>query len=184
MRVAHTIEATEAEGPGNRFALWVQGCTLNCRGCCNPELFDSSGGSERSVSEVLAEIAAVDGIEGVSILGGEPLQQANLPELCAGIRALGLTVMVYSGYRFDEIEARMPALLPHLDLLVDGRFDGKKLDHERRWIGSTNQELHFLSDAYRPDDPRFTDANTIELRWGPDGLVVNGWPAGTRKVVR
>ena len=182
MRVAHTIDATEAEGPGRRFALWVQGCTLRCKGCCNPELFEAAGGTERSVESLLAEITAVEGIEGVSILGGEPLQQADLAELCAGLQAAGLTVMVYSGYTRAEITGLAPTLLDHVDLLVDGRFDGTKLDHVRRWIGSTNPQLHFLSDAYREEDPQFTESNTVELRWGPDGLVVNGWPAGARKL--
>ncbi|MEZ4318477.1 MAG: 4Fe-4S single cluster domain-containing protein [Myxococcota bacterium] len=184
MRIAHTIDATEAEGPGRRFALWTQGCTLRCKGCCNPELFEATGGTERSIDSLLAEIAAVEGIEGVSILGGEPVQQADLVELCAGVRALGLTVMLYSGYRRAEIEERAPGLLAHVDLLVDGRFEATRLDHVRRWVGSTNQEIHFLTEAYGPEDPRFHEANTVELRWGPDGLVVNGWPAAARKVAR
>lgn len=184
LRIAHTVPSTEAEGPGHRFAVWTQGCTLRCKGCCNPELFEATGGTLVSVDALLEQVAQTPEIEGVSILGGEPVQQADLAAFCAGVQALGLTVMLYSGYRRAEIEARAPSLLDHVDLLVDGRFDGTKLDHTRRWIGSTNQELHFLSDAYRPDDPRFTEANTVELRWGPDGLVVNGWPDAARKVTR
>ncbi len=187
LRVAHTVPSTEAEGPGPRFALWTQGCTLRCKGCCNPELFEASGGTERAIPSLLDEVrhaADTHGIEGVSILGGEPVQQANLAAFCEGVRALGLTVMVYSGYRRAEIEERAPDLLQHVDLLVDGRFDGTQLDHDRRWIGSKNQQLHFLTDAYTPEDPRFHESNTVELRLGPDGLVVNGWPAAARKVTR
>jgi len=184
MRIAHTIPGTHAEGPGLRFGLWVQGCSLGCKGCCNPELLGASGGRERSVDGLLAEIGAAPGIEGVSILGGEPVQQPDLAQLCAGIHRLGLTVMLYSGYRRAEIEASHPGLLSHVDLLVDGRFDGTRLDGKRRWIGSTNQVLHFLTDAYPPQDPRFHAANEVEIRFGPDGLVVNGWPAAARKVSR
>lgn len=184
MRIAHTVDDTEAEGPGRRFALWVQGCTLRCKGCCNPELFDAIGGKETSVPSLLAQIGAVTGIEGVSILGGEPTEQADLADLCEGIQALGLTVMVYSGRTRGELEASQPALLNHLDLLVDGRYDATQAESERRWIGSKNQVLHFLSDAYSPTDAQFSSGNTVEIRWGPDGLLVNGWPAGARKVNR
>lgn len=180
MRVAHRVADTDAEGPGRRFALWVQGCSLRCPGCCNPELFDAAGGEDVSVDALLAEIASTAGIEGISVLGGEPVEQADLAALCAGVRALGLTVMLYSGYTRAEIDARRPGLLASVDLLVDGRFDARQPD-TRRWIGSTNQVLHFLSDAYRPDDPRFSAPNTVELRLGPDGLVVNGWPAAARR---
>jgi anaerobic ribonucleoside-triphosphate reductase activating protein len=159
----------------------VQGCTLRCPGCCNPELFDAGGGSEREVDGLIEQIARSPGIEGVSLLGGEPVQQVDLQALCAGVRARGLTVMLYSGYLRAEIEELRPGLLAHVDLLVDGRYDARQPDRSRRWIGSRNQVIHFLSDAYRPDDPRFSEPNTVELRLGPDGLVVNGWPGGTRR---
>ncbi|HGG57662.1 MAG TPA: 4Fe-4S cluster-binding domain-containing protein, partial [Nannocystis exedens] len=44
LQIAHIVAITEAEGPGRRFALWVQGCSLHCPGCCNPELFAAAGG--------------------------------------------------------------------------------------------------------------------------------------------
>lgn len=180
MRVAHIVPDTDAEGPGRRFAVWVQGCTLRCPGCCNPELFDAVGGVERDVAELVAEVLAVAGIEGISVLGGEPLQQPDLAAFCAGVQAGGLTVMLYSGYTRAEIDAGWPDVLAHVDLLVDGRYDGRQPEPSRRWIGSANQQMHFLTDAYHPDDPRMQADNTVEIRFDGREVTVNGWPASSR----
>src|ERR1700745_3057687 len=79
LQVAQTVACTEAEGPGRRFALWFQGCPLRCPGCCNPEMLPFAGGVRQLMHEVLTDIrqaAARDGIEGVTLLGGEPLAHA------------------------------------------------------------------------------------------------------------
>ncbi|MBL8954702.1 MAG: radical SAM protein [Myxococcaceae bacterium] len=184
MRVGQIVEDTEAEGPGRRFAVWVQGCTLACPGCCNPHLFNSRGGDLVEVSALLARVAAVEGLEGLSVLGGEPFQQAPaVGELCAGAHALGLSVMVFSGYTLAELQA-MAAPLEHVDLLVDGRFDAGRLDTSRRWVGSTNQQLHLLTERGRADAPRFASPNTVEIRLTREQLTVNGWPAASQVVRR
>lgn len=191
LRVATIVDDTEAEGPGRRLALWVQGCSIRCEGCCNPEMFDARRGTETAVAEVAARVAAAAaaGVEGVSLLGGEPFEQAAaLAEVAAAAKALGLTVMVYSGYTIEEIRARgeeAAALLACVDLLVDGRYDQTKPEPAppvgRRWIGSANQTMHFLTSAYRADDPRMRAANTIEIRVSKDGrVVINGWPSAEK----
>jgi len=183
MRIAHYIPETTAEGPGPRFALWTMGCSLHCPGCCNPELFNG-GGTEYSVDSLLSLIHNTPNIEGVSLLGGEPTEQPDLIELCQGIQALQLTVMLYSGHTRSQIEARHPQLLESVDLLVDGRYVERLAHSSRRWIGSSNQVLHFLSPAYKPSDPRFSEPNTIELRLSTEGLVINGWPGSTDRILR
>src|SRR5204863_7524385 len=54
LRVPTIVADTEAEGPGRRLALWAQGCTIRCPGCCNPEMFTTKGGTEMTVDDVLA----------------------------------------------------------------------------------------------------------------------------------
>ncbi len=186
LRVAQIIASTEAEGPGARFALWVQGCSLRCPGCCNPEMFAERGGTLRSVESLIEELEAVPNLEGVSILGGEPFEQAApLAEFAQAVRRRGLTVMVYSGCTLAELKARgadAQALLATTDLLVDGRYEQQAPEHRRRWVGSTNQQMHFLSSAYRPDDPRFTQPNTMEIRLRDGEVTVNGWPVTSNGV--
>src|SRR5438045_3295305 len=185
LQVAQIVPCTEAEGPGRRYALWFQGCPLRCPGCCNPEMLPFTGGTPRPVADVLAEVeqtARELNIEGVTLLGGEPLAHAaGAAALARGVRALGLSVMVFSGYTLDEArELPDPAvadLLAHTDILVDGPYDRERPDTRRRWIGSTNQRIHILTDRYRADDPCWRQPNTLEVRLRNGELSVNGFPA-------
>jgi len=191
LRVATISDDTEAEGPGRRWALWVQGCTIRCPGCCNPEMFAAERGTPTPVDALIARLdaARARGVEGISVLGGEPFEQAaGVAAIARAARAMGLTVMVYSGYTLAELRARpdAAALLGEVDLLVDGRYDRERPEPPppvgRRWLGSTNQTMHFLTAAYREDDPRMRTANTVELHWSNGQLLVNGWPAGADAV--
>lgn len=182
MRVAQIVEATEAEGPGVRFALWLQGCPLRCAGCCNPQMLPMAGGVEMSVDAVVDRIGAV---EGITLLGGEPFAQASeAAQLCAAVRERGLSVMIFTGFTREELRARQDdateRLLSACDLLVDGPYDRHQPDEHRRWIGSTNQRMHFLSNRYDAADPIFVSANTVEIRLRRGEVTVNGWPALAR----
>jgi anaerobic ribonucleoside-triphosphate reductase activating protein len=182
------IPCTEAEGPGKRYALWVQGCPILCPGCCNPEMLAFKERDRKSVDDVVADIAAArdrHGVEGVSFLGGEPTRQAaGLRQVAARAQGLGLSVMVFSGYTLQELKDEgsddVDGLLAATDLLVDGRYVEARRTTARRYIGSDNQVLHFLSDRDRADDPRFAAPNTLELRVIVDkhsgALSINGFP--------
>jgi anaerobic ribonucleoside-triphosphate reductase activating protein len=185
LSIAHIVPCTEAEGPGRRFALWFQGCPLRCPGCCNPEMLPFSGGQGVALSDVVAQVrqaAERSGIEGITLLGGEPMAHAaGAAPLARVVRGLGLSVMVFSGYTLAEIRSSAdPAvaeLLAHTDLLVDGPYLRDQPEPRRRWIGSANQQIHFLTDRYHSDDPCWQRPNTLELRLRDGELTVNGFPA-------
>lgn len=188
LELAQVVADTEAEGPGRRYAIWLQGCPLRCPGCCNPEMlpFGVRPTGERVTSDELARrVLATPGIEGVSLLGGEPFAQAEgAAALARTVRDAGLSVMIFSGFTREELTRRGEAgeewvagLLGACDLLVDGPYDRERPDTARRWIGSTNQTMHFMTDRYRPDDPRMRAKNTVEIRLRKGELIVNGWPA-------
>jgi anaerobic ribonucleoside-triphosphate reductase activating protein len=181
LSVAQIVPATEAEGPGLRFALWFQGCPLRCAGCCNPEMLPFEGGKPTLLSEVLRQLDAAGGVEGITLLGGEPTAHAaGAAALAREARARKLSVMAFSGFTVEELRARhdpdIDALLAHTDILVDGPYDRERPDHERRWIGSTNQRIHFLTDRYRFDE-QWKKSNTLEIRLEGGTLTVNGFPA-------
>jgi anaerobic ribonucleoside-triphosphate reductase activating protein len=185
LQVAQTVACTEAEGPGHRFALWFQGCPLRCPGCCNPEMLPFTGGTRTPLAAVVAaveEAARSGGVEGITLLGGEPLAHAGAgAALAREVRARGLTVMVFSGYTLEEAR-RLPdpavaALLALTDILVDGPYLRDRPEARRRWIGSANQQVHFLTDRYQADDPRWLLPNTLEVRLRGREVSVNGFPA-------
>jgi anaerobic ribonucleoside-triphosphate reductase activating protein len=164
-QVAQIVPCTDAEGPGRRFALWFQGCPLRCPECCNPEFIPFAGGESMTLGAVLEQLEAArgEGIEGITLLGGEPLAHAaGSAALAMAARDRGLSVMVFTGYTLEEARAMsnsdVSTLIAHTDILVDGRYVRELPDRMRRWIGSTNQRIHFLTDRYRADDPCWTSA--------------------------
>lgn len=175
----HGVEPrSRANGPGARFVIWMQGCTLGCAGCFNPTTHPHAGGQLRPVAELLAELAAAagrGGIEGMTLSGGEPMQQAAASAaLLAGARALGLSTLVFSGYTREEIEQLPggPAALASIDVLVDGRYRStERLGEGLR--GSANQRILLLSDRYTLADVEATPV--AEIRIARDGeLVLTG----------
>lgn len=190
LQVAQLLPDTGAEGPGRRFAVWTQGCPLRCPGCCNPQMLPFGGGEAWPVPALTRRVLATAGIEGLSLLGGEPfVQAAACASLARGVRRHGLSVVVFSGYTLAELRAvdappGAGELLATTDLLVDGRYDRRQPEQRQRWIGSRNQELCFLTGRYRPDDPCFSASNTVELRLERGVLVVSGWPAAAAQVAR
>jgi anaerobic ribonucleoside-triphosphate reductase activating protein len=187
LQVAQFVACTEAEGPGKRFALWLQGCPLRCPGCCNPEFLSFEGGESWKLTDLLAEIDRAQtggGIEGITLLGGEPVAHADgAAALAKAAWQRALSVMVFSGYTIEQARAMTdPAvadLLAHTDILVDGPYVRELPDTKRRWIGSTNQHIHFLTDRYNVDDPCWQQPNTLEIRLDAEGLSVNGFPAAS-----
>src|SRR5262245_41735047 len=127
LSIAQIVPVTGAEGSGKRFALWFQGCPLRCAGCCNPEMLSFQGGQEIHLRDVFKQIeqAAEYGIEGITLLGGEPLAHAQgAARLSREVQERNLSVMVFSSYTLEEIgclpDPAAAELLAHTDILVDG----------------------------------------------------------------
>ncbi len=171
----HAIEPrSRANGPGARFVVWLQGCTLGCPGCFNPTTHDAAGGREVAVAELAAQMADAK-VSGLSLSGGEPLQQpAAAAALLVAARSLGMSTLAFSGYTIEEIRALPggPEVLAHLDVLVDGRY----VSGERRASGlrgSANQRIQLLTSRYSLSEVEATPV--AEIRISPTGeLVLTG----------
>lgn len=91
--------------------------------------------------------------------------------------------MVFTGYTLAELRAStdpdVAAALQRTDLLVDGRYRADLPEARRRWVGSSNQQVHFLSPRHDPADPCWLQPNTLELRLSGGVLTVNGFPVGS-----
>jgi anaerobic ribonucleoside-triphosphate reductase activating protein len=140
------------------------------------------GGDLWTVDCLAARILETPEIEGVTLMGGEPFAQARAcADLCEVVKEHDLSVMVFTGYTLEELtessDGAWARLLAAVDLLVDGRYERDRPERRRRWIGSANQKVCFLSDRYAPNDPQFEEPNSVEIRLdGRGGLQVNGWP--------
>ncbi len=186
LNIAHYLDCTEVEGPGKRFAIWVQGCLRRCDGCCNPQFQDFVPKTIVDTAQLCMYIEASHSenkIEGVTFLGGEPMLQAKgLSEIAQFCREHGLSVMTFTGYVLEELRNDpLPfadELLQYTDLLVDGAYDKTRPEKKRNWVGSTNQRFHFLSAYYKRGielDERYSHG--FELRIRSDGtMVANGFP--------
>lgn len=176
---------SRANGPGVRFALWFQGCTLGCPGCFNPDTHDRSPRERRPVGSLIEEILAQgDAVEGVTLSGGEPLQQPDaVLALVQGIRQAGnLSIVVFSGYTLDEIRALPlgPEIVENIDVLIDGRYD----PHERmarHLRGSANQRVHLLTERYTMADIEATPEAEIIIDAQGRVTLSGVAPLGLRK---
>lgn len=175
---------TESEGPGKRFALWVQGCGRRCPGCCNPEMQPIR---ENRVVDVTDVINAVElakeyyGIEGVSFIGGEPVLQAEgLADLAVWCQENDLSVLVFTGYLHQELldmhHSEVDRLLRATDILVDGPYLESEPDEYRDWVGSRNQRVLFLSGRYSEGIESLRRIHSTEFMVSGESIMVNGWP--------
>jgi anaerobic ribonucleoside-triphosphate reductase activating protein len=160
--------------------VWLQGCSIRCAGCCNPHLLDAAGGEDVEVGALLREVADVRAeIEGVTVLGGEPFDQAEgLVSFVRRVREMDLGVIVFTGFTLEELNGRDdPAVgdvLAATDLLVDGRFDPGRPEGRRMWVGSTNQRFCYLTNRYSSaieEGPEGLVVDRLEVRITPDGRV-------------
>lgn len=177
LNLAHVMPRSAANGPGERFVLWVQGCPLACPGCWNPGTWTFAPRDVRDTSAVVAGILGTAGIEGVTFTGGEPFAQAPaLAEVARAVQAAGLSVFVFTGYEFGELSGTgARTLLSATDVLVTGRFIQRAATPAVPWRGSSNQSVHFLTRRYDAADMQA--APVAEAVIGPDGTVtLTGFP--------
>ena len=134
------------DGPGFRYAIFVQGCPHHCEGCHNPQSHAFDGGYTVALSRLYDDIASNRHLKGVTFSGGEPFcQPKELVPLGREVKKLGLGVMTYTGYTYEQLvrenDPDRMALLGLSDVLVDGPFILKQRDITLTFRGSENQRV-------------------------------------------
>ena len=177
----HTImPMSRANGPGRRLVVWTQGCTIGCPGCINPATHETAADTKMSSDEILALVTEE---EGLTISGGEPMQQAAaVADLLEKAQAAGLGTLVYTGYTWLELDrAQRGEVLPNplrlwdwtsvdldrgladdyrrviaaTDIMVLGRYaQAERVRKNIPLLSSYNQEIRFLSERYTRKDLR------------------------------
>lgn len=143
-----------SNGPNVRVTLFVSGCTNNCEGCFNKELQDFNYGYKWNlkIEEEFLSYIKNENIEGVNILGGEPLDQIadnDLLNLLIRIKTeIGKPVWLWSGYLLEDIlkDKNKKELIKNIDVLIDGRFEIEKRDISLKYRGSSNQRIIEVKD--------------------------------------
>ena len=136
-----------SNGPGVRVSIFMQGCTFNCKNCFNPETHDFNGGKELTdeVIEHILELANKEYIEGLSILGGEPLHPKNIDvstKLAKKFKETypEKTIWVWTGFNYEN-NLKDKEILKYIDYLVDGQFIEEQKNPKLKYAGSSNQRV-------------------------------------------
>lgn len=149
-----------ANGTGVRVSLFVSGCRNNCKGCFNKEAQDFNYGKlfDSSVLDEIANLLKPDEIEGLSILGGEPLDSLNQHQISLLVRFVratfpSKTIWLYTGYEFPMIPLTEYTydILKNIDVLVDGPFIEEKKDPSLAFRGSSNQRIIDMKETLKQE---------------------------------
>lgn len=156
IRVAGLVKESIVDGPGLRYVVFVQGCKHNCQGCHNPKTHDFGGGYLIEIDEIIKEIRANPLIDGMTISGGEPLEQPKeLIPLIQKARDLNKNIIIYTGYTYEAIQKagkirrEWTTLLELTDILIDGPFQKDKEDPLLKFRGSQNQRIIDVKESLR-----------------------------------
>lgn len=157
-----------ANGPGIRATLFVSGCRNNCKGCFNKEAQSFDYGHEMTTTdmETLLETLKNPRIQGLTILGGEPLEPENQPDVYCVIKTVRETypekdIWLFTGFVYETLSDTranteyLEPILESIDVLVDGPFMLDKRDVTLKFRGSSNQRLI--------DIPKTIETGTVTL---------------------
>ena len=147
IKCAGIVEDSSVDGPGIRMAIFSQGCNKNCFNCHNKHTQDYNAGINVPISEIMNLIINNKLYDGVTFTGGEPFDQAkNFVILAKKIKDIGLNIITYTGYTYDEIVSfnnkNMTDLLNITDVLIDGPYIDSLKDLKLAWRGSSNQKIY------------------------------------------
>ena len=136
-----------SDGPGVRVSIFMQGCAFNCKNCFNPETHDFTKGEEftdETIDKVL-KLCEPDHIEGLSILGGEPMHPNNIEGTTKLAKAFKekypqKSLWAWSGFLFDK-GLKDKDVMNYVDVLVDGQYVDALRNPTLEWRGSANQRV-------------------------------------------
>lgn len=150
MNIADVKYTHIANGPGVRTSIYVSGCTHKCPGCFNEETHDFNYGRLCDYTykkEIADKIKSLEGIRGISILGGEPLQQDpdDLYDLLWFLKDYtDLPIWLWTGYSYKserDVFVKYKDALELCDIIIDGRYNEDLKDYRLKYRGSSNQNV-------------------------------------------
>lgn len=174
MNYADIKRCDVANGPGVRVSLFVSGCTHHCKECFNPETWDFNYGDPFTENEIklILEYLKPDYIKGLTLLGGEPLEQENQKGLIPLLQQVHETypeksIWCFTGYDFErDVCGRMmqewpetKELLKYIDVMVDGEFEIDNKDLGLIFKGSSNQRTIMVQESLEKGELELWEAS-------------------------
>lgn len=148
IKIAGIVKESIVDGPGIRLVVFTQGCVHNCIGCHNPDTHSFSQGYYTTIDDIVEMVKKDPLLDGITLSGGDPFHQGRVCGILANrIRDMGLNVVTYTGYTFEEIMNEIDInigwkeLLHATDILIDGKFDIDKRSLLLKFRGSENQRI-------------------------------------------
>lgn len=133
-------------GPSQRVGIWLQGCNRRCPGCISEHTWKFLPEKQKRIDDLILDLYQIKFDRRVTISGGEPFAQPEaLLELLKGLRKSGFyDILVYTGYKYNEIHRQYSDIIEYIDVIVDGQFEqGNHTDFI--WKGSENQNMIILT---------------------------------------
>lgn len=170
MRYAAMRSLDVSNGEGIGVSLFVQGCHFHCKNCFNPDTWDFNGGYEWNdeIKEKFLNLADKPHIKRITILGGEPLENCNLPEIDELLNDIrkrfgnSKQIWLYTGYTYEELQepiiyapynSHRKSILSQCDILVEGRYMDELKDYKLKWRGSSNQSVIDINETRKQGKP-------------------------------
>lgn len=154
IQVIDIMPGTTVDGPGLRTSIYVAGCRHACPECHNPQSWDFNAGAAMTIEDIMERVEE-EGFN-VTLTGGDPLWQTEkIIPLAQAIKARGYNLWCYTGFTWEEITAseRLSAILPWVDVVVDGRFRKDLRDVSLRFRGSSNQRIILVKESLAASAP-------------------------------
>ncbi len=156
LSIARLNRKSKALGPGCRAVIWTHGCSKRCPHCIAREMNEAPPLCYHTADSLYEWVKACDGIEGVTLSGGEPFEQ-DLAELSAFLKLVkedsrGLSVLCYTGRSLEELQqdSLTEAALAWIDVLIDGPYV-HELNDGHKWRGSSNQRIHVFNQGLQSE---------------------------------
>ncbi|MBR9726987.1 anaerobic ribonucleoside-triphosphate reductase-activating protein [Shewanella intestini] len=151
--VYHNVDVIN--GKGTRCTLFVSGCEHECRGCYNQSTWRLDSGhvfTQALEDQIIADLQDTRIVrKGLSLSGGDPLHPANLNAVLKLVTRVktecdNKDIWLWTGYLRDALSPEQQAVVNLIDVLIDGKFEQDLYDPSLKWRGSSNQQIHCLTD--------------------------------------